>query len=270
MAQERDFTLSVVVKTYNAPDRLGKCLECLRLQSVQPDEILIADDGSGPETKAVIDAFAATMPIPVRHLWQEDDGFRCAIMLNRAYAAATGEFIITLDSDIITHRHFLKDYCYFVRPGYYLTGSVNWLTQRESAAVSVRRPDRLPLWVRLNHASSWRIPWLMRRVTPGYKRGEKYDLIHFRGGDNGMWREDVIRVNGNDEDFSGWGYEDLELGVRLYFAGVKRLYIKHGAIASHQWHPKSSRASAEGNKRRYEQAIAQRLTRCDNGMDKYL
>ncbi len=265
----RDFTISVVVNVYNAPDRLSQCLDYLRRQSVQPDEILIADDGSGPETKAVIDAFAATTAIPVRHVWHEDDGFRRSAILNRAYAAARSEYIITVDCDILCHRHFIKDHCSFACRGRYVSGSVNWLTEKDTAAFAKSGNVCIPLKVRLKHPNSWRLPCLMSLVTRFSKQRRRYRFHTLKGGCNGMWRDDIIAVNGFNEDFTSWGYEDNELATRLYFHGINRRHIKHGAIAWHQWHPTSSRHNAGKNESLFREAIERKASRCEKGIDRY-
>ncbi len=70
--------VSVVVSTYNRPDALELCLRSLMYQSRLPDEIIVGDDGSRPDTAEVIDRLRALAPIPLVHVWQEDRGFRLA------------------------------------------------------------------------------------------------------------------------------------------------------------------------------------------------
>lgn len=69
-------TVSLIVTTYNWEKALNLYLNSVLRQSVLPDEILVADDGSKEPTRLTVEAFARISPVPVRHIWHEDDGFR--------------------------------------------------------------------------------------------------------------------------------------------------------------------------------------------------
>src|SRR6185436_4375178 len=99
--------LSVVVTTYENPRALALVLAGLYRQSVRHFEILIADDGSGPETAAVVAAAAAAAPVPVRHVWHEDAGFRKCTISNKAIAAAQGDYLVFFDGDCVATRECL-------------------------------------------------------------------------------------------------------------------------------------------------------------------
>src|SRR5690606_17586928 len=104
----------------------------------------------------------------------------------------------------------------------------------------------------------------------GYYR-ESLELSQkVRGCNLSYWRDDVIRINGYNEDMVGWGKEDSELVVRLLNSGIKGRRLKFRAIIYHIWHKESSRGNYNVNFQIQEEAIQQKLTRCDNGIDKYL
>lgn len=71
-------TVSLIISTYNWPRALYLCLDSVMQQTVMPSEILIADDGSGMSTRDVVKHFENISPVPVRHIWHEDNGFRLA------------------------------------------------------------------------------------------------------------------------------------------------------------------------------------------------
>lgn len=116
-------TVSLLVSTYNWPRALYLCLDSVMQQTVLPDEILIADDGSGMATRDVVKHFERISPVPVRHIWHEDRGFRVATIRNKAIAASTCDYIIQIDGDQILHRQFIQDHRLFAREGYYIAGS---------------------------------------------------------------------------------------------------------------------------------------------------
>src|SRR5690554_6518284 len=101
---------SLLISTYNWPEALELVLMSAKRQSVRPDEILIADDGSSEKTKQLILEFQNKSVIPIHHFWHEDKGFRKSIILNKAIAGATGEYIIQVDGDCILHKDFVRDH----------------------------------------------------------------------------------------------------------------------------------------------------------------
>ena len=90
---EKNITIALVISTYNSPAYLSLCLRSVAAQTVLPDEIVIADDGSGDETARVVAGFKREMEglAEVKHIWHPDEGFRKTIILNKAIAAASGE-----------------------------------------------------------------------------------------------------------------------------------------------------------------------------------
>ena len=68
--------ITLLVSTYNWPEALGLVLHSLSWQTMLPDEVVIADDGSTADTAELIKRVASQLPVPVKHVWQEDKGFR--------------------------------------------------------------------------------------------------------------------------------------------------------------------------------------------------
>ena len=127
----------LIVATYQSPRALGLCLTSVARQTVLPDSISIADDGSGPETAAAIAAFAAAHPeLAVRHVWHEDRGFRKAAILNRAIATSEAEFLIFIDGDVMIAPGFIARHLELARPGRFSSGSLIRLDAEATAAVT--------------------------------------------------------------------------------------------------------------------------------------
>ncbi|MFM7049448.1 MAG: glycosyltransferase [Polynucleobacter sp.] len=102
------FKISILLATYNWPEALHFCLESLETQTDRNFEIIIADDGSKPETATLIHAMMERSKHPIQHLWQEDQGFRKTMILNQAIQAAQGEYLIFLDGDCIVQPDFVS------------------------------------------------------------------------------------------------------------------------------------------------------------------
>ena len=69
---------------------------------------MIADDGSGPETKKVVEDFQKIFPVPLIHAWQKDLGFRLAASRNNACKLSSGDYLIFLDGDCIPKKDFVE------------------------------------------------------------------------------------------------------------------------------------------------------------------
>lgn len=114
---------TLLISTYNWPQALGKVLDSVLRQTVLPDEVVIADDGSGEETRRLIAAKAQGFPIPLVHVWHEDKGFRKTLVLNKAIARATGDYIMQIDGDVVLERHFVADHLEVAEEGCFVCGS---------------------------------------------------------------------------------------------------------------------------------------------------
>ena len=117
------FTSSLCIATYNWPEALQVCFRSVLHQIIQPDEILIADDGSKPETQQAIEAFQKRSAVPVHHVWQPDEGFQLAKIRNKAFSLAKGEYILQIDGDLLLHPAFIRDHLEWARRGTFVCGT---------------------------------------------------------------------------------------------------------------------------------------------------
>jgi glycosyltransferase involved in cell wall biosynthesis len=115
--------ISVAVITYNWPAALEQVLRALAAQSELPYEVIVTDDGSQPATRELVARIAQSYPVRLVYLWQTDDGARMSRARNRAIAAAQGDYLILLDGDMVTERHFVADHHAYARRGCFVQGS---------------------------------------------------------------------------------------------------------------------------------------------------
>lgn len=258
---------SLIIATYNWKEALALVLATVRAQTVLPDEVLIADDGSRDDVREFLAREAATFPVPLRHLWQEDAGFRKARILNEAMAQAKGDYLIAIDGDVMIHREFVRSHLRFARRGWYIQGSRMMLGETATArtlAAGRRMAGALSPGVR-NRINGIHAPILSR-----FSRGEPGPIYRTRGCNISYWRDDIVRVNGYNEDMEGWGREDTELVARLMNAGVRRRNLKFAAVAYHLHHRSRPTDADAANFALVLQVVRDGVMRCEHGIDHHL
>jgi glycosyltransferase involved in cell wall biosynthesis len=264
-------TISVVITTYNRPDALAAVVRACFMQSDRNFETIIADDGSTGDTRICAERLATDAPVPLRHVWQPDDGFRAAMARNRGTLAARGEYIIFLDGDCIPQRDFIARHRALSEPGCLVSGSRILMSERLTRRV-------LDEGIQVPASSiATRLAWRMRGDLnktlqlglrwPDFGRvRNSFSWRRIKSCNLAVWRSDLERVNGFDESFTGWGHEDSDLVVRLFHAGVKR---KDGAFATevfHLWHQEAQRDQESSNRGVVLERAAAKVTQATIGL----
>ena len=263
----RPAKLGLIINTWQQPEALSRVLRAVSAQLSLPDEVLLAEDGSEDQTRAVFGRWSAGQAFATAHVWQQHDGFRRSRILNQAIARSTSDYLVFLDGDTVPHPQFVQDHRRLAKDGLFVQGhraligekAVAWFGQGGFGA-----DRRRALWRRqvegIKHAYRW--PWPMARA--------RTDLKGIRGCNLGIWREHLVKVNGYNEAFVGWGREDSELAVRLMNMGLVRLDVRGWALCSHLWHLQASRAGLSQNDDRLAEAQTSGATWCKLGLDQYL
>jgi glycosyltransferase involved in cell wall biosynthesis len=257
--------LSVIVSTYNRPDALRAVLAGLAEQSDGAFEVLVADDGSGDETRDTVAECAAASSVPIRHVWHEDRGFRVSAIRNLAARQANGDYLVFIDGDCVPRLDFVARHRVLAEPGWIVAGNRLLLSESFTRTVLEQRLPihrwALPDWWRARRARNLnRIGPLLRLPLGPLRKiaGRRWQRL--RGCNMGIWKADLLAVNGFDETFEGWGYEDSDIAVRLVNAGRG---LKKGAYACgllHLWHRENDRRQEARNWDLLQQRIRSRET----------
>jgi glycosyltransferase involved in cell wall biosynthesis len=263
--------ISVIVATYNRADALAAVLRSLADQSDRDFEVVVADDGSGSSTADVIRDRSAQMPVPLRHVWHEDRGFRLAEIRNRAIRVCEGRYCIFLDGDCLALPRFIAAHRALAQRGWFVTGNRILLsppfTQRvlhDHLDVHLWGATRLVgcrLLGRVNRvAPLFRLPLgPLRRLGAARWRGA-------RGSNMAFWREDLERVDGFDAAFKGWGREDSDIFVRMIRSGVRRKDGRFATGVLHLWHCEADRSRLAENERQLEEVLQAGRVRAVRGL----
>ena len=270
--------ISVIVTTYNRPDALALVLQALaaqecpcftkeekqqlftKRQKKSLFEVIIADDGSSCATTRLIRDIQPYLPYPLQHVWQEDQGFRAAKIRNRAIAVAQGNYLIFLDGDCIPLTDFMAKQCQLAESGCFVAGNRILLSKPLTEYIIYQQS---PVW--RWHSLQWFIPYLRRdinRLSPLIRLPNsflrKYCAQTWQGAKTcnlAVWREDILNINGFNEEFQGWGHEDADLVVRLLNDGVQRKEGRFAVPVFHLWHPQTDRSQELQNCQRLFKTI---------------
>jgi glycosyltransferase involved in cell wall biosynthesis len=263
--------ISVIVTTYNREDALDAALRALAHQSDRNFEIVIADDGSRPDTARVIESWQARLPLPLKHVRHEHRGFRGGEIRNRGVRASAGEICIFLDGDCLAAADFIAAHRRLYEPGWFVTGNRILLSPELTAAVLARGLE----------AERWNFTALLaQRLRGGINRLSptlRLPLGPWRRRQHANWegaqtcnlavaRRDLDRIDGFDCAYTGWGLEDSDLVVRLLHAGVRRKDGRFATGVLHLWHPPNDRSQLPANQERLDEVIGGSRVRALRGL----
>jgi glycosyltransferase involved in cell wall biosynthesis len=263
--------ISVIVTTYRREDALAAVLRSLGRQRDRDFEVLVADDGSGPETAQLVEEWKPQVGRRLVHVWHEDRGFRAAEIRNRAVLLARGDYCVFLDGDCLVRPGFIAAHRRLAEPGWFVSGNRVLLSREETARVLRDRlePER---WSALQWLAARagarvnRVSALMRLPLGPLRQLRAHAWQGARSCNLAMWRSDFERVDGFDADYSGWGKEDSDIIVRLLHAGVRRKDGNFAVGVIHLWHPEADRARLGDNERRLAAAILDNRIRARRGL----
>lgn len=262
-------SVSLIVTTYNQKERLGLVLSSILGQKVRPLEVLVADDGSKEDTRELIESFAKSFPIPLRHIWQEDCGYRLARSRNQAITKAREEYIIIIDGDMILSPMFISDHLSFARKKSFNQGGRILLNESETQ--EILQSENYQKAMSKKTFKNTRIPLLSRlifRFSTLSKKAIKTDkFLPVRGCNMAFYKQDALKINGFNESFVGWGREDSEFVVRFLNNGGVMRKIKFSALAYHLHHPENTRDMLEENHKIYLESIEEKKTWCERGLE---
>jgi glycosyltransferase involved in cell wall biosynthesis len=242
-------SISVIVSTYNSPAWLEKVLWGFENQSYKDFQIVIADDGSTDETRILIDDFKNHSSLDIEHVWHEDNGFQKCMILNKAIIAAKGNYLIFTDGDCVPRRDFVQAHREQAKPGYFLSGGYFKLPMSCSKAIG--KGDIIS-------GDAFDINWLQQHGYPTSAKkarltakGNWAKILNFiittkktwNGNNSSGWKSDILKINGFDERMQSGG-QDVEMGNRMKYSGVKAKRVRYTAVCVHLDHARGYKNDA--------------------------
>ena len=253
---------SLIISTYNWPGALEVCLLSVLNQSIFPDEVIIADDGSTEETRAIIQRFQTTFPVPLHHVWHADTGFQKTIILNKAVHKSSFDYVIQVDGDVVLHSQFISDHLYVREDNCFIRGTRAMLDAAKTAEIINSRDIHISALSRgVRHKfNGVYCPLLSPLVT----RKERLSRS-VRGSNLAFWKLDFVRINGYNNLINGWGHEDEELATRLVNLGIIKKIVKFRSVQYHLDHSGTHRRTADDHRAIIDYIKINNVTACQNG-----
>jgi glycosyltransferase involved in cell wall biosynthesis len=245
--------ISIIVSTYNSEDWLQKVLWGFNCQTFTNFEVVVADDGSGPATRKLLERMRGEVFFNIEHVWQEDEGFQKSRILNKAVLACHSDYIIMTDGDCIPREDFVEVHYINKEKGYFISGGYYMLPMNISKMIT--KEDIIK-------QRCFNIHWLKDKGIPKTFKNNKLTsrgLISklfntftptnasWNGHNSSGWKKDILNVNGFDERMQ-YGGQDRELGERLFNFGIKSKQLRYSAVCVHLDHKRGYKTPESINK----------------------
>jgi cellulose synthase/poly-beta-1,6-N-acetylglucosamine synthase-like glycosyltransferase len=258
---------SLIIPFYKDIPGLELILLALNKQSAKGRfDVIIAEDDNANATRDFLSAISPTLSFPIQHTTQDDIGFRKCKALNMAVKIAASDFLVFIDGDCIPHRHLIKEYLQSKEKKKVLYGRrVNLSQSFTETLLKTKNLNKLNFLSLLGTGTTRIKEALYIPFAPEFAKSKR----QFWGCNWGILKEDLLAINGFDEDYAEYGYEDIDVYIRLYAAGCRPKSMKFQAIMYHLYH--KHRATNEMMNRgeiMFEQKKQSGIYRCKNGIEK--
>lgn len=216
--------LSIIIPTYNRADILKLCLERLMIQEGVDFEIIVVDDGSTDHTSDIVRELEipnSKFQTKIQYIYQKNA--HQGVARNRGAKQASGDILLFMGDDILAEPGFLMRHidvhALHSDEGVVVLGYTTW-------------DPSLPInpYMRFLEASGWQFAYHL--LTPGFVgHPEPYKFFYTS---NISLKKSLFDKELFNESFKEYGWEDIELGYRLWKKHNMNLYYEPNAKAFHR------------------------------------
>jgi cellulose synthase/poly-beta-1,6-N-acetylglucosamine synthase-like glycosyltransferase len=258
--------ISVIIAFYKNLPFLDVILSGLQRQTYDDFEVIIAEDDDALATKEYVKKKAGELPFLLKHVFQEDKGFRKNRILNSAVGVADGEFLVFLDGDCIPHSRFLKEYALVSEEGTAFFGRRVMMSEPLTRKLVLSGdPKLLSFFSHVKYRSARKEDAI---YLPFFRKRRKNNGI--MGCNWGILKKHIVEINGYDEDYVTAGVgEDVDIEWRLLANGIKLQSMKHRAIVYHLYHAAHYSPEAPAGYALLKIKKAAGRIYCINGLDQH-
>lgn len=235
---------SVIISFYNKIDYLKLVLAGFESQTHRNFEIIIADDGSKEKIVQEIESLSNQYPFRIKHIWQEDKGFRKNKILNQSILASESDYLIFIDGDCIPHPKFVEGHLEYKSKKMALTGRRVNLSEKITHILTPQKVKEQFIQKKFLLLIKDGLFGESYDVEKGFYFGNKFLRNLFNKKSRGLlgcnfslYKDDIISINGFDERYQAPSIgEDSDIQYRLELQGVKIKSLNHIAVQYHLYH----------------------------------
>ena len=240
---------TVIAAFYNRIDYLKLVLAGFERQTNKNFEVIIADDGSSEDIVKEIESISKNHSFLIKHIWQEDKGFRKNRILNQAILASNSDYLIFIDADCIPHSRFVEEHIKNKSHGVSLTGRRVNLSEKITTQLTA---DKIKEGVLESRTSLLITDGLFGKsydVEKGFYFENSFLRNYFNKKSRGLLgcnfsihKADILRINGFDERYEAPSIgEDSDVQFRLELIGIKIKSLNNIAVQYHLYHKMQER-----------------------------
>jgi len=232
---------SIIICFFERIDLLRACLDSLQYSKKEFQEVIVADDGSDEIVVSRVKELIRHYNFPVIHAWHPRNGPRRSATRNNGIRNSSGDYLIFLDADFVVLPETIYHHNKVAKPGHFVAGRCKYTTEEQCLRI-------LNEGVSESLLESIYSELPEEAINKEHRRFVKYALLHKLhltsprkmtfGGHFSAFKRDIETVNGYDENFVGWGGEDLDFALRMVMAGIKGTSVIKNARILHLWHPR--------------------------------
>ena len=258
---------SLIIAVYKNIHFLELVLCSVNEQTYKDFEVIVAEDNDDEALKKFIEEARNKYGFPIQHVYQEDKGFRKNKILNQAVIVSRGEYLHFIDGDSLLNKNYLLEFTRHAKQGYCLFGRRAYLDEMfTNRLLKEKKTESLSFWNILLSKSEKKLHALYMPFVLWFQKSKE----GIWGCSMGLMKEDLMRINGFDEDYVHIGVgEDHDIEWRLLKTGIKLKSMKYRALQYHLHHPRSGRESdLQINYNLMEKKINEGIAYAINGLSK--
>lgn len=271
--------ISIIISVYNKLEQLKNILIILNEQTILPDEVIIVDDGSSEKIDEKLKDTIPKIKYKLKHIWQEDKGFRLSASRNNGILNASGDYLLFLDQDLIFDKDFIKNIKQSIKKGQALKIRATYFDKERTDKINeiilkngldFEKIKKFLTFKEKFHLRKRYIQDTAKNIL--FKYSFRKRTARIAGLGIGILKEDILKINGFDEKFIGWGLEDFDLGNRINGLGLGITTIKPKNIVIHMYHPVVSQSSVNESyfDKRQKEILEEGKYICEYGCNKRL
>ncbi len=258
---------SIIISIYNNIEYLEIVLKSIFKQTFTDFEIIVAEDANDTMVKKFIEKVRTENPnFKIKHVFQEDRGFRKNKILNEAIKQSEGEYLLFIDGDCILHKNFVKNYSKYVNENSFVYGKRVYLSKILTDILLKKKNLNILNWLMIFLTGGRKIKYAIYNPFLNVNNSRKQMI----GSSFSISKKNMLKLNGYDEDYEQPYFgEDTDIDVRCGILGLKKISVFYKSLQYHMWHGGRERKDAfEKSKKMFLEKSKAGNYRCKNGLIK--